>query len=190
MVANDFPRGVPGRARSIEHGNRPAVLSSDRDLPRAYAAPIVGVSSQHRFLPAVGVQPAGIERQQFLFTPVPQHANQGGIGVEQSPLGGTDVNAFLQTFKQLGKALFFFAFFGHVPSQAAHAHHFVILHDRVQHAFEVANLRALLQADPDGARPAAFLEESGQAGFHFRQRRFRKKVVHLVVHDFRIGDGQ
>ena len=190
MVANDLARGVPSRTRSIEHGNRPAILSSQRDLPRAYAAPIIGVSPQHRFLAAIGVQVTGIERQQFLFTGVPQHANQGGIRVEQSSLGGTDVNPFLQAFKQLGKALFFFALFGHVPSQAAHAHHFAILHDRIQHAFEIANLGAALQADPDGARPAAFLEESGEARFHLRQRRFFEKVVHPVVHDLRIGDGQ
>ena len=92
---------------------------------------IVGASPQYRVLIRTGVQGFWVQPEKFVLVLVSENTHQSRVGVEQLPFRRTEINAFLQSFKQLGKTAFLLALLGHITSQCACANNLVSLDDGI-----------------------------------------------------------
>src|SRR5271169_4626131 len=101
-------------------------------------------------------------REQFFLGVVPQHADEGGIDVEDGAVGNSDIDAFLERLEEFGEARFIFAQRGNVAAKHGQAVDFVVAGHGVRDAIVIADSVLLLEADLNDARPVAALDKARQ----------------------------
>ena len=116
-----------------------SIATPQPDLASTHASTVIGSATQNRALVRFEGQSLGISRQEFNLIGIAEHGYQGGIAVQQSAFGRAEVDALLQSFKELRKSAFLLALLGNIARQNTGAHHLVTLDDGVENAIEVKN---------------------------------------------------
>src|SRR6266446_10792070 len=160
VIANDAAASVAYRPRGIQADERLAVLAHQRNLAPLNHWLIIYLLAEDSPLGFIRKQIGEAARQQFFLGFVSEHTCQRRVDVDKTIVGRGDVDAFLQRFKELGKARFVLAQSGNVPRQDGDALDVIAAKHSVRYAVEIIDGIAALEANLDDAGPDATLEET------------------------------
>ena len=156
LMADHASKRVANRVGIVDTDDRRSVFPPQRDFPHQRRGVMGPHALRKQVLRPVEIELADVGAHEFIPVGVSQHANHRRIHIQQTPSGIAEIDAFLERFKQLGKARFAFALRGNISRQAAGPDDFAVLYNRLQNAIEIKHRARFLQARSHRAGPAVF----------------------------------
>src|SRR4029077_4677111 len=131
-----------------------------------------------------------IGTDEFVPVGVSQHANHGGIHIQQIPSWIAEVHALLESFKEFGKAGLTLALRGNITRQTARPHNLAVLYNRLQNAIEIMHGPRFLKSRAHRAGPFPSLLEPSDGFFQTIHSRLVKEFVHPMPNQFGVGKAE
>src|SRR5208282_5860148 len=186
LIADDAAAGIANDGGGVQAKERLAILAAKCDLVALRRGLMIDFVSKGVALLLVDEDVADVLAEESFLRVVAQHADERGIHLEDLILGGNDVDAFLERFKEFREAGFAAADGGDVAGENGEAVDLVIAEHGVSDAIEEIGGVGALDANLNDTGPVAAFEKPG----HRLGNGFRGSFVNVLdeLHEMATDD--
>src|SRR2546429_484804 len=173
LVPDDLSASVAHGGGAVHAHDRASIFAEKRDFAALDHRLRLHLLLQDLAFGGIDKNLGDLPFEQVLFGFVAEHADQCGVGVEDAALGRGDVDAFPESFEELGEAGFIPPQSGNVARENGDAAEGIAAQHGVSDTIEIKRRRLILQAYLNDTGPmTAFLETGhgapGEIFFLFR----------------------
>src|SRR5208337_4494531 len=176
LIADDAAAGIANDGGGVQAQERMAILAAKCDLVALRRRLMIDFAGEAVALLLVDKDVADVPAEERFLGVVAQHADERGIDLEDLILGGNDVDALLEGFKELREAGFAAADGGDVAGEKGEAVNLVVAEHGVSDAIEKIGGVAAPDANLNDTGPAAAFEKPG----HRQGNGFRGSFVNVL----------
>src|SRR5271157_2879298 len=186
LIADDAAAGIANDGGGVQAKERLAILAAKCDLVALRRGLMIDFVNKGVALLLVDEDVADVLAEESFLRVVAQHADERGIHLEDLILGGNDVDAFLERFKEFREAGFAAADGGDVAGENGEAVDLVIAEHGVSDAIEEIGGVGALDANLNDTGPVAAFEKPG----HRLGNGFRGSFVNVLdeLHEMATDD--
>ena len=186
LIADDPADGIANNGGGVQAKERLAILAAQCDLVALRRGLMMDFASEGVALLLVDEDVADVPAEERFLRVVAQHADERGIDLEDLVLGGNDVDALLEGFKELREAGLAAADGGDVAGEDSEAVDLAFAEHGVSNAIEEIGGVAALDANLNDTGPMAAFEKPG----HHEGNGFRGSFVNVLekLHDMAADD--